>query len=78
MLEFLKLAGLAVGIACLVGTGLGFLVKSIVERGESAAAASEEALAASIIRSMNDIRRGNVVPFANLREEISRKTKQFA
>jgi len=78
MLEFLKLVALAIGIACLVGTGLGFLVKLIVERGESAGAASDGALAVSIIRSMNDIRRGNVVPFANLREEISRKTKQFA
>ena len=75
---FLQLTGLAIGIACVVGTALGFLIKLIVEHGASVEATSDGALAASIIRAMDDIQRGNVVPFASFRDEISRKTRQFA
>lgn len=76
MSVFLQLTGLAIGIASVVGTALGFLIKLIVEHGASEA--SDSALAASIIRAMNDIQKGNVVPFASFRDEISRKTRQFA
>jgi hypothetical protein len=75
---FLQLTGLALGIACVVGTALGFLIKLIVEHGASEKATSDGALAASIVRAMNDIKSGNVVPFASFRDEISRKSRQFA
>jgi hypothetical protein len=61
-----------------VGTALGFLIKLIVEHGASEKATSDGALAASIVRAMNDIKSGNVVPFASFRDEISRKSRQFA
>jgi hypothetical protein len=75
---FFQLAGLAIGVACVVGTSLGFLIKLIVERGDSVGATSDRALAVSITRALNDIHRGNVVPFASFQDEISRKTRQFA
>jgi hypothetical protein len=78
MSVFLQLGGLAIGIACVVGTALGFLIKLIVEQEDSVTATSDKTLAASIIRALDDIHRGNVVPFARFRDEILRKTRQFA
>jgi hypothetical protein len=72
MLEFLKLSAVTIGIACLVGTGLGLLVKLIVEPKKSSRSVMlvEDTLALG--RSLDDLQNKKVVPFADVNALLKR------
>ncbi|HME35817.1 MAG TPA: hypothetical protein VKF84_11305 [Candidatus Sulfotelmatobacter sp.] len=64
-MEFIKLAALALTIAGVLGTSLGFLVKFMVERGDASTNAINQAI--------DDIRQNRVVTLDEFVRDAHRK-----
>lgn len=73
MAEFLKLTVLSLLAAAFVGTGLGFLVKLIVDH--DASSGRVESLEEAVNRSLRELHEGKIIPIANLPDEIARRRK---